>query len=168
MNTNQLVVLEPNENLIPLDTEGNPKYTTISEFNKIMQTNPRKEWIETQQGLKYLTITAIRDLLTELFPFWQVIPHGEPKLIANSVVVSVELKVFNPLINQWMTYYGVGAQPLQTEKNASPTAFDKIKHDSVHKAVGAAKSYAVKNAAKDLGRLFGQGLNNRNKTNGIK
>lgn len=164
--SNQIAVLEPSMDLIPVNSEGNPKYTTLSEFNKIMQTNPRKEWIEVKQGLRYLTITSIRDLLSELFPFWQIVPHGEPKLIANSIVVSVELKVFNPLINQWMTYYGVGAQPLQTEKGASATSFDLIKYDSVHKAVGAAKSYAVKNAAKDLGRLFGQGLNT--KTNGIK
>ena len=163
---NQLAVLEPNTDLIPLDGNGDPKYTGLGEFNKLLQTSPRKEWLEVQNGVKYLTITAVRDLLTELFPFWQVIPHGEPKLIANSIVVSVELKVFNPLINQWMTYYGVGAQPLQTDKGASPVEFDKIKHDSVHKAVGAAKSYAIKNAAKDLGRLFGQGLNT--KDNGIK
>lgn len=166
--SNQLAILEPNADLIPLDSEGNPKYSNINDFNKIMQTKPRKEWLEVKQGLKYLTITAIRDLLSELFPFWQVVPHGEPKLVANSIVVGVELKVFNPLINQWMTYYGVGAQPLQTDKGAHATEFDKIKYDSVHKAVGAAKSYAVKNAAKDLGRLFGQGLNRKTKTNGIK
>jgi hypothetical protein len=160
----QIAILEPSKELIPLNKEGEPKYNTLSEFKSILNTNPRKEWIAVNRfsdNAKYLPIRIVEELLSEMFPFWEVHQVGEPKILGNSVVISVQLRVFNPLINQWLSYAGVGAVPIELEKGAEPTDFTKIKAKALHKNVPAALSFAVNNAAKKIGRLFGSHLNSK-------
>lgn len=158
----QIAILEPSLELVPLDKEGNAKYSSLSEFKKILNTNPKKDWISVNkysQNAKYLPIRIVEELLSEMFPFWQVEQIGEPKILGNSVVISVQLKVFNPLINQWLSYAGVGAVPIEVKSGAHPTDFTKINPKALHKNVPAALSFAVNNAAKKIGRLFGSHLN---------
>ena len=59
MKNNELYLFENSNNLIPLGTDGKPKYKDIGTLNKILQTNPKPAWIETQQGLKYLKILQV-------------------------------------------------------------------------------------------------------------
>lgn len=73
--------------------------------------------------------------------------------------------VFNPLLGQWQKYAGVGAVPIEVAKDAHPTDFTKINSKAMHKNVPAALSFAVNNAAKKIGKLFGSHLN-RNETIG--
>ena len=54
---------------------------------------------------------------------------------------------------------GVGAAPLQTDKGAGAVDFNAIKSDAVMKAAPAAESYAVKDAAEKIGKLFGKDMN---------
>lgn len=151
-----------NENLIPIDNKGDLKYTTISEFKTLVSTTPRAQWVRVNkysQNAKYLPIRIVEELLTEVFPFWQVEQIGEAKILGNSVVVSVNLKVFNPLIGQWLNYAGIGAVPIEVKSGAHPTDFTKINPKALHKNVPAALSFAVSNAAKKIGKLFGSQLN---------
>jgi hypothetical protein len=153
--------------LIPLDPNGNPKYTCIHDFKALVQTTPRPSWVRTNpysQNAKYIPIGIIEELLSEIFPFWQVEQHGEAKILGNSVVVSVNLKVFNPILMQWLTYSGIGAVPIEVQKDAHPTDFTKINSKALHKNVPAAMSYAVNNAAKKIGKLFGSHLNRKEST----
>jgi len=148
--------------LIPLDSNGNPKYSTLTEFNTLVMSAPRKEWIKTNkysQNAKYLPIRIVEELLSGVFPFWQVEQVGDPKILGNSIVISVQLKVFNPLLNQWLSFAGVGAVPIEVKSGAHPTDFTKINPKALHKNVPAALSFAINNAAKKIGRLFGSHLN---------
>ena len=157
---NQLITF--NENLIPTTADGNPKYTSISEFKNLVATSPRPEWVKVNkysQNAKYLPIRIVEELLSEIFPFWQVEQVGETQILGNSVVVSVNLKVFNPLIGQWLSYAGIGAVPIEVKKDAHPTDFTQINPKAMHKNVPAALSFAVNNAAKKIGKLFGSQLN---------
>jgi hypothetical protein len=151
--------------LIPTDKQGNPKYTTLSEFNTIVNSTPRNSWVKKNkyaQNAKYLPIGIVEDLLSSLFPFWQVEQVGNAQILGNSVVISVALKVYHPLINQWLTYAGIGAVPIEVEKGAHPTDFTKINSKAMHKNVPAALSFAVNNASKKIGKLFGSHLNRGN------
>lgn len=97
--------------LIPLNGKGEMIYNDISSFRKLLDASPKKEWIKTNaysQGAKYLPIRIVEQLLNKMFPFFQIEQHGEPKILGNSVVVSVHLKVFNPILGDWLTYAGVG------------------------------------------------------------
>ena len=148
--------------LVPLNRNGEPKYTTLSEMNQLINSEPRKDWVRTNkfsQNAKYLPIRIVEELLREIFPFHEIHQVGEPKIIGNSVVISVNLRVFNPLINSWLSYPGVGAVPIEVEKGAHPTDFTKINSKALHKNVPAALSFAINNAAKKIGKLFGSHLN---------
>lgn len=157
-----LTIPEPREDLIPVDKDGLPKYITLQSFNALVNSSPRKNWVKNNphsNNAKYLPIRIVEELLNEIFPFWQVKQVGEPKILGNSVVISVDLLVYQPLIGQWLSYAGVGAVPIQVAKGAHPTDFTQINSKALHKNVPAALSFAVNNAAKKIGKLFGSHLN---------
>lgn len=171
---NQLTKPNPVLEIIPKDNKGNPKYRDLSEFKKLVNTNPRPSWVKSNRfanNAKYLPIGIVEELLSGIFPFWQVEHHGEAKILGNSVVVSVHLKVFNPLLGQWQTYAGIGAVPIELEspkfnEHGEQTSgarnnvdFERINSKAMHKNVPAALSFAVNNAAKKIGKLFGSHLN---------
>lgn len=162
--------------LIPLDPKGEPKYNSIHTFNQLVMSKPKKAWIKTNkysQNAKYIPIRIVEELLHGIFPFWQVEQVGEPKILGNSVVVSVNLKVYNPILGQWMNYAGVGAVPIElaaSKKDEKGNVisgarnaidFENINPKALHKNVPAAMSFAVSNAAKKIGRLFGSHLNSK-------
>ena len=174
MNPTTVATVADNYNLIPLDGEGNPKYETLQDFKNLIKKNPSESWVKTNpysQNAKYLPIRIVEELLGEIFPFFQVEQQGEPKILGNSVVISVQLKVYNPILNQWMSYAGVGAVPIELERAKYDKAgvqtsgarnnidFEYINSKAMHKNVPAALSFAVNNAAKKIGRLFGSHLN---------
>lgn len=155
-------LMETTETLIPVDKDGLPKYLTLQNYKELLNKNPSSKWVRTNpysNNAKYLPIRIVEELLNEIFPFWQAKQIGEPKILANSVVVSVELWVFNPIINEWLTYPGIGAVPIELQSGSDPTDFSKINAKSLHKNAPAALSFAINNAAKKIGRLFGSHLN---------
>jgi hypothetical protein len=165
--------------LFPVNIKtGEVKYSDLQSYKALINTNPRKEWIKTNpysQNAKYIPIRIVEELLGGVFPFWEVIQVGEPKILGNSVVISVNLRVFNPLINQWLSFAGVGAVPIELESTKkdkvtgaiisegarSPLDFERITSKGLHKNVPAALSYAINNAAKKIGKLFGSHLNSK-------
>ncbi len=161
---NQIAIIEPNHDLIPLGEKGELMYNDIHGLKKILNTNPKPAWIHSNKfagNSKYISVHVIEDLLNKLFPFWELNQVGQAQILGNSVVVSVELRIYNPLINQWISYAGIGAVPIEVEKGAHPTDFTKINAKAMHKNVPAAMAYAMKNAAKKIGRIFGSHLNTK-------
>jgi len=77
------------------------------------------------------------------------------------VVVTVRLHYQNPVDGEMRYQDGIGACPMQTAKDAGATDFSQIKSDAVMKAAPAAESYAIKDAAEKLGKLFGKDLNRK-------
>lgn len=108
--------------------------------------------------LQYIPIERIEWLLTNIFVRFEV-KIKWTKLIANSVEVCVRLKVYDHVMRRWIKHDGVGAAPLQTDAQAGAVEFDKIKSNAVQIALPAAESYAVKDAAEKLGKIFGKDLN---------
>ena len=106
----------------------------------------------------YIPIERVEWLLTNIFVRWSVNIKWT-KLIANSVEVCEQLKVYDHVMGRWIKHDGVGAAPLQTDSGAGAVEFDKIKSNAVQIALPAAKSYAVKDAAEMLGKIFGKDLN---------
>ena len=132
-----------------------------SDLNTLLNHEPKKEWLRLHpiaKGVKYMPIERIEYLLTSIFQVWNV-EIKEIKLIANSVVVTVRLLYKNPLTGEMLFQDGIGASPLQTDKDAGAIEFNKIKSNAVMLAAPAAESFAVKDAAEKLGKLFGKDLN---------
>jgi len=132
-----------------------------SKLNQLLNNPPEQKWIKDHpiaKGVKYIPIERIEYLLTAVFLKWWI-EVQEFKLIANSVSVHVRLFYIDPINGVPMHQDGLGAAPLQTDKDAGAIEFDHIKNDAVMKALPAAESYAIKDAAEKIGKLFGKDLN---------
>jgi len=79
----------------------------------------------------------------------------------NSVYVAVRLHYRNPLTGEWLSHDGLGAVGVQTDAGAKASDLTAIKQDAIMKALPAAESYAVKDAAEKIGAIFGKDLNRR-------
>lgn len=111
-------------------------------------------------GVKYLPIDKVEFLLTRIFQQWRLEVVSYQQLF-QSVSVHVRLHYKNPVTGEWLYQDGLGAVAIQTEKGASASDLSKIKSDAVMKALPAAESYALKDAAEKLGVLFGKNLNRK-------
>lgn len=111
-----------------------------------------------EMPLSYLPIERIYFLLHYIYGSYKVVVKS-CQLIANSIVVTVNVTVKNPITGSEESHDGVGAAPLQTDKGAGATEFDKIKSSSVQMAAPAAESYAIKDACEKFGKIFGRDLN---------
>lgn len=141
-------------------------------FQVLVNQNPKPDWIKLHPIIKtqmpdgsyvpyqYIPIERQEWLLTNIFLRWRV-EVKDVRLIANSVVVTIRLHYFNHTDNEWLWQDGVGAAPLQTDKGAGATEFDKIKSGAVQIGAPAAESYAFKDAAEKIGKLFGKDLNRK-------
>ncbi len=134
-----------------------------NDLNILLNHEPKKEWVKIHPmvtGAKYIPIEIIEYLLTSVFIRWNV-EIKNIQVIANSVVVTVRLHYQNPMDGEMRFQDGVGASPMQTAKDAGATDFSQIKSAAVMMAAPAAESYAIKDAAEKLGKLFGKDLNRK-------
>ena len=130
-------------------------------LNELLCQPPFKPWILKHpfaKGVRYIPIAKIEFLLTRIFQNWRV-EVIDYKQLFNSVSVHVRLHYQSPITGVWSYHDGVGAMPIQTEKDADASDLSKIKSNAVMLALPAAESYAVKDAAEKLGQLFGKDLN---------
>jgi len=153
--------------------DGMPVLQQDSVIQVLLNQAPRPEWLKQhpiakkeimvdgrkqQVPISYIPIERIEWLLTNVFVRWKV-EIKNSKLIANSVVVEVRLHYYDHVVEEWHWQDGIGAQPLQTDKDSGAVDFNKIKSNAVQIAAPAAESYAVKDAAEKIGKLFGKDLN---------
>jgi hypothetical protein len=132
-----------------------------NDLNVLLNQPPKQEWIKQHPMLakvKYLPIERVEWLLTRIFIDWRV-EVKDAKLIGNSILVIIRLHYLSVTSNEWKYQDGIGASPLQTDKDAGAIEFDKLKNDAVMKSAPAAESFAVKDAAEKIGKIFGKDLN---------
>jgi len=142
--------------------EGSVQLAKENDLNILLNQEPKKEWIKSHpmaSGVKYVPIEVVEYLLTSIFVHWSV-EVKEIQVIANSSVVTIRLHYRHPSGEMRWTD-GIGACPIQTAKDAPATDFTQVRSDAVMKSVPAAESYAVKDAAEKLGKIFGKDLNRK-------
>lgn len=135
----------------------------VDRYLAIVNSNPPKNFIEahpTAKNVKYIPIDKIEWLLTRLYQKWHVEILREGTMF-NSVFVVIRLHYYNPVTKEWEQQEGVGAVGMQTSKGAAAADMSQILGDAVMKGLPAAESYAVKDAAEKIGRLFGKDLNRK-------
>jgi len=155
------------------------KNKALYDFNVKFQKQPLPQWIKKNNGVNYIPIRIIEQLLRTVFGAYQIEFAAPPSIIGNSVVCSVHLKVYHPILKEWLSYAGIGAVPVQLaakemwgvdekgNKGKIPNPdgarhaldFERINPMALHKNIPAAKSFAVNNAAKQLGNIFGATIN---------
>lgn len=134
----------------------------------LMQPNPA--WIKqhpiikvkNEMGqkvpLQYLPVDKIEYMLSAIFTLWrrEIVSVQQ---IFNSVQVTVRLHYYHPVHEVWYWTDGVGAVGVQTDKDATAANLEAIKANAVQIATPAAAQYALKDAAEELGAVFGRDLN---------
>ena len=136
-----------------------------NEVNILLNHEPPKPWLKEHpmaKGVKYLPIERVEYMLTRIFKKWNV-EIRQVQVIANSVVVTIRLYYQDVLSNEMLWQDGIGASPIQTDKGAGAMDWNHTKNDAVMKAAPAAESYAVKDAAEKIGKLFGKDMNRADK-----
>ncbi len=113
---------------------------------------------------KYLTIERVEFLMNNIFKEWRT-EVLNVLMIANAVTVTVRVHYKHPITKEWSCEDGVGASPIQTDKNAGASDWMKVKSDAVQKALPAAKSYAVKDACEGIGQIFGSNIERKTEIN---
>lgn len=139
-----------------------------NELNRLLNQAPSQRWVRVNKfanNSNYIPIGIIEYLLTAIFLKWRV-ELKSTSVIANSVVVTVRLHILDPITGEWDWQDGIGASPIQTEKGAAATDFSKVNTLAVQMAAPAAESYAFKDAAEKLGRLFGKDINRKDENIG--
>lgn len=139
--------------------------TKYSKMNTLLGSEPRKEWVREHpfaKGVRYIPIERIEMMLRQLYGVFEVTVR-DFKVIANSVAVHITLTITDPISGQKISQDGLGAMPIQLDKDSNPTDFSKIKPNAIMLALPSAESYALKDAAEKLGKIFGADLNRKEK-----
>lgn len=132
-------------------------------LNLLLNQEVPAAWLKKHPFIRdhsYITIQRIETLLTVIFQEWKI-EVIETKQLFNAVTVTVRLHYRSPLDGTWKYHDGVGAVGVQTDKGEAASNLNAIKPDAVMKALPAAKSYAIKDAAGHLGKLFGRDIDRK-------
>ena len=133
------------------------------QLNLLLNQPTPEKWIKDHpfaKNVKYIPIDKVEFLLTRIFQEWKVEIISYSALF-NSVSCHIRLHYKNPISGEWSFHDGIGAVGVQTDAGKSAADLGAIKQDAVMKALPAAESYAIKDAAEKLGILFGKNLNRK-------
>lgn len=151
-----------------------PALREQNELNVLLNQHPSEKWlrkhpmakrkviisgVEHTVPVEYITIERVKYLLNRLF-IKHKIEVKSVQIIANSVQVTVRLHYLDPITGEWDWHDGVGAAPINTKAGAGACDFMAVLPGAVQQAVPSAKSYAVKDAAHEIGKIFGRDINN--------
>jgi len=133
------------------------------EFLQIVNQDPPKQIVKDHPlatGVKYIPIDKIEMMLTRVFQEWNVEVLREGQLL-NALYVAVRLHYRHPVSREMKYQDGIGAMQIQVEKDKDASDLAAIKANAIMLGLPAAKSFAIKDAADHIGRLFGRDLNRK-------
>lgn len=143
------------------------KQEALIEIEKLttkLNTEPKQEWLQkTPDGkANYIPIGIIENQLRQDFAGLVQYEILSERRELNEYIVSARIKVFNPIIMQWMNYDGLGAVQIMQDSGANLANFNETKKKNALQ-MNAPKAYAeaIKNAAKKIGIKYGANLNRK-------
>jgi len=146
-----------------IDDDTLIEFVKLDEFLAVINSEPPSSFIKTHplaKNVKYIPIDKIELMLAKVFQQTKVEILREGQLL-NSVYATVRLHYKHPVLKEWAFQDGVGAAPIQTDKGKSASDIAAIKNDAIMIALPAAESFAVKDAAEKIGKVFGRDLNRK-------
>lgn len=138
------------------------EFQNMDKFLEIVNQDPPASWLEDHplaKGVKYLPIERVEWMLDKMFQEWypEVISYGS---LFNSITCHVRLHYKHPL-SDWTYKDGVAAVPAKTSKGAAASDMTQILSEAVMTGLPAAKSFAIKDAADHIGKIFGRDINRK-------
>lgn len=128
-------------------------------FLKSFDTQPRK--IDKAQGYETVPISALETELDQTYMGLWKTDNFTHQVIANEIVGSIQIHVYDPSIKAWITRTGCASVMIRQTKDAQITDIGaKIKNGLVMDFPKLA-TMCLKAAAKTLGKKFGRDLNRK-------
>lgn len=143
------------------------------QLNLLLNQPPHEKWLKNHPLYKtknatgqvtpwqFMPVDKVEYLILRIFGKWkrEILSVG---VMFQSVYAVVRLWVLDPVTGEWTFHDGAGAAPVQTDAGFSAADLSHIKSGAIQMALPAAVSYALKDAAECLGKLFGRDLNKNN------
>lgn len=142
--------------------DGVAVFQKLEKFQKMLNSKPKSSDIKINKlanNSKFLPIGIVEKTLDEIYSGLWKAKNFKYIIVVNELVGDLELSVFHPVIQEWITRPGVAGIPITTKKG---TDFTDIKNKYINACVtvtGHLKSECIKNAAKSFGEVFGRNLN---------
>jgi hypothetical protein len=129
------------------------KYENIEAFNEKLDEEPAEGWVETNEIYKnkYIPLRIVEGLLKEIFGIVQYRKSGNIMIVGNNAVYSIDVVVMHPVLKEWIVYNGVSSIPITLDENGNTA--------NLHSHLPMAKAFAITNATRYIGRIFGSHLN---------
>lgn len=155
-----------NENKqVELKSESDKKAELLLQLEKFttnLNRAPNPQKIAKHEGYDYIPISVVeKDLMKMFFGLvqFEIVSFQQ---ILNEFVVHARIKVFHPVLEQWLNYDGIGAGMFQQKANTPIQDFFQYKLKNAGKiTVPNAYAEAIKNGAKKIGKRFGSDLNRK-------
>lgn len=138
-------------------------FQNMDKFLEIVNQDPPAAWLENHplaKHVKYLPIERVEWMLDKMFQEWRVEVLREGSIF-NSIFCAVRLHYKHPLTG-WTSQDGYAAVPAKTSKGAKASDMTEILSEAVMTGLPAAKSFAMKDAADHIGKIFGRDVNRKN------
>jgi hypothetical protein len=116
------------------------------------------------KNAKYLPISFVENKLDEMFlGAWEVTGFHY-QVVANEIVGSLQLRVFHPVLQIWLSRTGAAAVQIQmkSKENGGDGDITNVRNkitNTLEKDFPHLKAECIKNAARSLGKAFGRDLN---------
>ena len=133
----------------------------IEQYMMFLNDVPKK--IKTNQlarGAKYVPIGEVEKTLDELYLGLWSTENFNYQVVANEIVGSIDVKVFHPITQTWITRTGAAAVQIMVAAGTAAEMKNKIKN-ALETGFPKLKAECVKNAARSLGVIFGRNLNRK-------
>jgi hypothetical protein len=138
--------------------------TEVEKLTTKLNTEPSENWLQKTPDGKavYIPIGIIENQLRQDFAGLVQYEIISERRELNEYIVSARIKVFHPIIMQWMNYDGLGAVQIMQDSGANLAQFNETKKKNALQ-MNAPKAYAeaIKNAAKKIGIKYGANLNRK-------
>lgn len=146
-----------------IDEDRQIEVANKDRLREVLSNAPAEQWIKPHplnREVKYLPIDKVETMLDAIFQDWRT-EIKQISQLAQSICAIVRLHYRNPVTGEWTYHDGVGAVPLRTDKGKSAADLQFIKSDAVATGAPAAVSFAIKDAADHIGKIFGRDLNRK-------
>lgn len=139
--------------------KDNPDAFANDQLKTLLNMPVNQAWLKKHPltSHPYLPVDKVDYLLDRIYGRWELVVKSIFQ-IEQSVCAIITLKLWNPNRGDWDYQDGGGAMPIQVDSGSKPSDMSAIKSNAIQLAIGAAISYAKKDAADNLGTIFGRNV----------
>jgi hypothetical protein len=136
----------------------------LQKFVKLTNKMPDQHEIMVNQhagGTQYLPISYLEMGLDEIFfGLWETVNFKWERM-GNEIVGSLDLRVFHPVANIWITRTGASATMIRLKKDSKSYELENKITNALEMDFPHLKADCLRNAVQSLGKLFGRDLNRK-------